>query len=295
MDKKIIGVMSLIAILSLSIFVSANMFVSEEYTSGNKYNVEIQLVEGWNILAGLYNINAISERSQIKKEDISVIWYYSPLKKEYFQMYPEEASEEDLNEDISFYEGDDPILTSAMWVYSKKAGSLSYSTIRYDKLNKRKLASGWNFVSITPDMKDGFVGLCKIEKSYFWDNYNKEWFDFPYSNPNEFSWDGDTVFGYGLIIKVSSDCTLGSSSVSSTNPPSLPSDEEGSCIDSDGGLNYYENGMITINGTQFRGDLCLNYYNTEYGTLREYYCDSDGNVQQELYECPNKCIDGACI
>jgi len=116
------------------------------------------------------------------------------------------------------------ILTQPAWVYSTKRGLLKtedFSII----LEKNELQAGWNFIKITPDVIDMLLdkkfGSCDIEKGYFWDIFNKKWIKFPFSDPQQFTWDGDNIDGYGLVIKVSSDCTLGSST---QGPPGLPGD-----------------------------------------------------------------------
>ena len=73
-NKKMIFMISLI-ILSLGVFVSAVMI---NQPNGN-YNVEIELTEGWNIIAGTMPEEGILEDSEIKLKDIGAMYYYSPL------------------------------------------------------------------------------------------------------------------------------------------------------------------------------------------------------------------------
>lgn len=64
-----------------------------------------------------------------------------------------------------------------------------------------------------------------------------------------------------------------------------------SCVDSDGGLNYYEWGSLDLNCTGPCGawsDRCINST-----TLLEQDCDSPNYFV--YYDCPNGCQDGACI
>ncbi len=80
------------------------------------------------------------------------------------------------------------------------------------------------------------------------------------------------------------------------------------CKDEDGGLNYFEKGMVYVEKVDFmilgRGvgncrswsecevageDTCIN---STY--LKEYYCDSDG-VGNYTIKCPAGCLNGACI
>ncbi|MBI5002045.1 hypothetical protein HZC31_01525 [Candidatus Woesearchaeota archaeon] len=68
------------------------------------------------------------------------------------------------------------------------------------------------------------------------------------------------------------------------------------CAESDNGLDYSTYGTITTTdyeeGTsQSWGDSC---YSNEV-TLAEWYCDENYEKQQEIYNCPNGCSDGACL
>ena len=67
------------------------------------------------------------------------------------------------------------------------------------------------------------------------------------------------------------------------------------CIDSDGGMNYYVKGDSTFihpsTGSLFNeSDFCMS--NT---TLAEQYCKSDYEIDNVVFNCPNGCQDGACI
>lgn len=77
------------------------------------------------------------------------------------------------------------------------------------------------------------------------------------------------------------------------------------CTDSDNGLNYYVKGITTglywqdtINKwPQSYTDSCSycdeNMQNCKY--VSEYYCRSDGKVDNQEFACPNGCQDGACL
>ncbi len=66
--------------------------------------------------------------------------------------------------------------------------------------------------------------------------------------------------------------------------------ENNQCIDSDGGLDYYVKGMITVDGTT-EVDFCLDDY-----FLQEKFCDSRyPEHNYDNYYCPDGCKDGACI
>jgi len=65
-------------------------------------------------------------------------------------------------------------------------------------------------------------------------------------------------------------------------------EEELICTDTDGGIEYDIQGIVTRNGEEF-ADYC------EIGVLTEYYCKEDGIVGSEDYICPAGCQDGVCI
>jgi len=72
------------------------------------------------------------------------------------------------------------------------------------------------------------------------------------------------------------------------------------CKDSDNRLDYYNKGTVEgYNNIDFReqviSDTCL-----DSAFLREYYCEttngiSNGNIGIGDYNCPNGCVDGACV
>ncbi len=224
MNNKILIPITLIILIVFTSLVSATMNILEEYTTGNKYEVEVNIHTGWNIITGFYDVREIKGDSEIKRDDIKVIWYYSPVQKKYLQMHPN-MNDGEFERDFSYY-GDDSIMTSAKWVYSEKSGLLKYSTIRYDKLDKRKLAQGWNFVSITPEMIgkdiDEIKGDCDVINLYHWSPRVQSFIN-ALENFDEMTRNNENA-GYGFIMKVSNDCTLGEVSSSITPPPTLPED-----------------------------------------------------------------------
>lgn len=218
MNKKIMGVLGLVFVIGLVVVVSANMFIQPD---GN-YEVEIEVSEGWNIIAGTMPEIGILSNSDIQLSDISAMYYYSPLTKEYIRVYP--------NAEVTKLQqaDDDIVLTSAMWIYVKKDGVLKYDTLEdYPDLGNRELISGWNFVTITPDMinvdLENYKGSCNMEKVYFFHPELQEWVSLRPAS-DDFETDMD---GMGAIIKVTSDCTLGNGGSSDgSNPPGLPSESD---------------------------------------------------------------------
>ncbi|MBI3050872.1 PEGA domain-containing protein [Candidatus Woesearchaeota archaeon] len=80
-----------------------------------------------------------------------------------------------------------------------------------------KLAKGWNFISVFPDMAgrriDEFKGSCQISKAYTFDSGRRKW----RSAMNEELPEG--LIGYGLVVKTSEECVLG---FEREGPPPVP-------------------------------------------------------------------------
>ena len=65
------------------------------------------------------------------------------------------------------------------------------------------------------------------------------------------------------------------------------------CIDSDGGKNYYEEGIVNVSqegsaGTYY--DMC-----SDGNTLTEWNCSPGNNVESTSYVCPLGCRDNQCL
>ena len=66
---------------------------------------------------------------------------------------------------------------------------------------------------------------------------------------------------------------------------------QGVCIESDDGLDYYEKGNLIFNDEKIGVDSC-----TDDGQLNELYCAKENTAYTSaLYDCPNGCNEGACI
>ena len=73
--------------------------------------------------------------------------------------------------------------------------------------------------------------------------------------------------------------------------------ESVSCFASDGGINYYEKGYVEGNIGSAYPDGSTRYedYCMDNNTLIERYCGDDYTKFTKEYNCPNGCVDGACI
>lgn len=84
--------------------------------------------------------------------------------------------------------------------------------------------------------------------------------------------------GLSLLSEVSSDG--GSSNMT----------QNATCYDSDGGLNYYVKGNVSIGGNLRGVDFCH-----ADGRVDEAYCYDNFTLGSVEQECPNGCVDGACV
>ena len=83
----------------------------------------------------------------------------------------------------------------------------------------------------------------------------------------------------------------------------LPEEEnEATCTDSDGGLDYYTKGVVSIDGESY-SDKCVYPYmedDDEFDPsadkhLNEFICEGVSGYQSIYHQCPNGCQDGACV
>ncbi len=299
------------ALIGLMIVMTLVSALDGVMTGGNNkpYTVEVSVEKGWNIIAGTMPNEAITPDSEIKVFNIKAVWYYAPDLKKYIQIHP--------NFDMSVQLDDDVVLTSAMWVYSDKAGRLKYSTLEdYAPLDSRQLIAGYNFVTITPDMYHGTLdgasydseyfiwnkikGNCNLESIHAWNPETQEWTSV--DADMNFGEEINDLIGMGMVVKVSNNCKLNKPAEEINQPPELPDDSQGNthqqlvCTDSDGGLNYYSKGTVTgynedapIKEISSVSDSCSG------NTLHEWICKDLGEYDDESYICPNGCSNGACI
>jgi hypothetical protein len=70
--------------------------------------------------------------------------------------------------------------------------------------------------------------------------------------------------------------------------------EEGSCVDTDGGENYAVAGEVWDTDGGHDDDTCSRSKIYE-NRLYEVVCGEDGTKERITYECPNGCVEGACV
>ena len=89
----------------------------------------------------------------------------------------------------------------------------------------------------------------------------------------------------GNVIGSGCGCYSNPSSLCSATSTPAPS-----CIDSDGGMNYYYRGYVKTISGPYAADACVE--NNQY--VAEYYCQND-QLSKSLYRCEYGCAEGACL
>src|SRR3990167_878367 len=114
----------LASLISLSVFVSAYQLSGEE----DIVTFEKYVDEGWNLLGGGVFASMPVSDSDIKKEDISAVYFYDNVNKKYIRMYPNgnEAEFQAFASQVTDPAGE--LGSSATWVYVKRSGTLKYTT-----------------------------------------------------------------------------------------------------------------------------------------------------------------------
>lgn len=252
----------------------------------------------------------------IENKTIKYSFIYDNANKEYIQLAPNRESGK-LSSILGPGTKPGYFLNSGVWIYLKKDFIFSPNSIDNPaSIDVLELMSGWSIFSITPDMigkeLEDIKGDCNIEKAYVWEAEHQGWINF-IEDPEFYS----ESEGMGIVIKTTNNCKF---SASSTSPPALPV----KCEDEDGGVNYEQKGNtwstkhlnswgeIVTDNYYGAGDACCTkcdfgnenwvdtgnhtgYFDDKGIYLREGYCDEFGVARTEKYECPNGCIEGACI
>ncbi|MBU0957727.1 MAG: hypothetical protein KKF56_02855 [Nanoarchaeota archaeon] len=205
--------------------------------------IRIPIEKGWNLIP--LSSGELSKKvdSPIEISDFKYIFLYDYGDEEY-KLIQEDGEEvtppggvhggwiED--NDMKYYLG------GSVWAYSENPGDMMLSWRGINSLYKDysnwEMVRGWNFMHVVPNMVSKQLseikGSCDIEKIAVWQH--QDWTVVSPSTLGDhqdtagLSWDelviADTNLdvGLGMIIKVSSDCRLGSSGDGGSNPPSLP-------------------------------------------------------------------------
>jgi len=216
MDKKFILLVTFAIILGISVFVSAvqkEMNFPGTTTTADFTEQSFKFVKGWNLVQGVMNPEWIQKNSNY----IKAIFIFNPKTKEYVRFYPNPENNK-IGE--TNYRWEHFATIGATWVYSEKEFTSNYWKFEDFPLDSTYLFAGWNFVGITSKITgksiDNIKGDCSIEKVFFWSAPANKWFEFSFSEIIDREYTGT-----GLVLKVSSDCNLGTSK-DITAPPAIP-------------------------------------------------------------------------
>lgn len=233
--KKIIGVLFLVLLIGFIVLVPAvrmEMNFPGTTTTSDFTERNYQFYAGWNLVQGILN----PEWIQTNNKNIKAIYALNPMTKEYVRFYPEPENDK-IGETNYNWGGFASI--GALWVYSDKDFSSKYWALESFPLDSTPLIAGWNFIGISDEMTIN-INLASPEESQYTLNamkgdcdwtevytYGKDggemkWMDL-LNNPNFMNNEplSNELSGTGLVIKVSSDCTLGRSG-SIIAPPTIP-------------------------------------------------------------------------
>ncbi len=236
--------------------------------------------KGWNLVHAQTIGN--EEKSTCFYNDLDKIsFFYEPLTKKYISNYDEyyddfDSTELEENKEILY----PAVLFGSAWFYSP----IDCQIIDNSKMIERKadeefptlknnLFAAWNFRYVTEFMLgkslNQLEGSCDMVSAYYFNSVVQFW--------EEISLDDvlDT-YGRGLLIKVSSDCNLGTGGGSTTNPPSLPEFDNGDftkyVIEKNfGEIIYYEGSLKKgVNSNEVLGDIGTMFNNPLNGEFAEY-------------------------
>ena len=217
-------------LVGIAVFVSARMNLITSTDSIKSYDATIPISKGWNLVYGTFIQfdGSISSDSEIRKENIKAVYFYSREEREYLQVYPTEKEYENYARNLRI-NGDNNKISYAMqspyWVYSSKAGLLKYNLraiYRDDNqivltTNDFSLSPGWNFVTPSSQFNDKTIndlkGNCEIEKVYGYDLGWKDW--------SEVEFREESV-GLGMVVKVKNNCKFGTAAEKIPSIPTIP-------------------------------------------------------------------------
>ena len=175
-----------------------------------KYDLSVELKEGWNLVSTFTGTDQILTTSEVKKENIKSIYYYAPLQKEYVNWL---SITEGKTQIPTWWDTQDADIANggSMWVYSNKEGTLKYWADAYEQ--RRILVNGWNFVGLTEEIgqiqSEGMYTFpvnfeesgCSISKVYMFDTKKNSWENVPQFETGANAI-GEEYMGIGLAIKI---------------------------------------------------------------------------------------------
>lgn len=183
------------------------------------------IYKGWNLIYGFISPDQLS--GHLEKSSIKAVYAFNPAIQQYARMYPN-------REDSKITIDDDLLLQTAFWVYSDtETGETLNGMYNGDEywmyklpqpISDLQLYSGWNFVAIVPEMigknLDELKGSCIITRAYWWQPREQKFISVDLTNSDVLKSQQNVMSG--MIIKVSSNCKLGSVEANVPSVPNLP-------------------------------------------------------------------------
>lgn len=150
-----------------------------ENKDGSEFLI-VQLNPGWNLVPTTV-YSGISKSSEVRQEDVSIMYMYDVADQLYVPIYPQNNAgdafqiKSTFNEVISNYYDH-----SAMWVYSKKSGNLiilrNKETPSYVNM---PVMDSWNIYTIMPKMAgkslNEIAPNCEFAQAGIWDSAKQRW------------------------------------------------------------------------------------------------------------------------
>lgn len=218
--KKLLLSIVLVLLVGLAVFVYAAQNWAGESSA--------PIYKGWNLVYGFISPDQLQGQG-FEAKHIKAIYGFIPQNQEYIRLWPNPVEKEKVIDQLS---------QQAFWVYSDvdAGGSLNNipNAIEYwlyntpTPLSEIQLVKGWNFVGITPDMTGKSLseikGDCDIQRvvTYVSGSW-RTWFDVNSEKNNDkvVVMPKENV-GYGMVVKVSEDCKLGTPVGEVPPVPNLP-------------------------------------------------------------------------
>lgn len=204
-------------VLSIGLILLMGMVLAQAPASNTVY-----LNEGWNLVTNFIQPSQITG-GNIAQSNIKAVYAFVPTTQQYARTYPNPSQS-----DIALLQSidDDIIEQNAFWVYTDKAGTLTYTSTASPatRVEERNLYAGWNFVGVGTDMVESpaypemtledISGNCNVQKAYAF--IQGQWVTItPF--PME-----DTLVNSGILVKVSNNCQLGMAAQTPPAPPATP-------------------------------------------------------------------------
>ncbi len=191
--------------LTLFIFFFISTVSAKIFEEDNKFYVEQDIKERWNLIAGISFSEKLHEKSELSLDSILNSRYYNSKDNKEVRIRP------------NYEAGNiDPLIlySNAFWIFSVKSGKIIYrvSNSFIDNTNiggYYQFYKGENLIAINDKMYGKSIeelkGDCKIENFYFYDNNIQGWTKIDKNKKLDFEEKG-LLTGKGINVVVKNDC-----------------------------------------------------------------------------------------